>query len=203
MNHLHIKQHVRKIEFFPKISRQFKITFYFRPAVNQNKSISQSSKTSNSKSFHQFMSAKSIRAKSSPFIEIMSERSIVLSYKMLSIFDDISFTFALYFYKGQTLNRDFNFCSQWTRVHQVNQSKVAHYQECLDSESKRIFAGHYVGRQASNIPLMVLIKKNNLHTCRRCFRAFRFNNDLHGHLRCTHLEHRRRRSAERRPWRNF
>ena len=62
-NFLHTKYHIKKIEFFLKISHQFKITFYFRFAVNQNKSISQNSKTSNSKSFQQYTFAKSNRVK--------------------------------------------------------------------------------------------------------------------------------------------
>ena len=76
-----------------------------------------------------------------------------------------------------------------------------HYQECNDSmhdsKSKRIFVEQYVDRHVSNISLMTLIKKINFHICRRCFRIFRFNNDLHEHLRCIHLKHRHRRFVER------
>ena len=44
---------------------QINITFYFKSAINQSKSINQNSKISNSKSFDQFMIAKSIRIISS------------------------------------------------------------------------------------------------------------------------------------------
>ena len=77
MNLLHIKQHIKKIEFFPKIFYQSKITSYFSSAANQSKTISQSSKTSNSRSFHQHMLAEAIRNTLSKW----SEKSIILSYK--------------------------------------------------------------------------------------------------------------------------
>ena len=60
--------HIKKIEFFSKKFRQFKITFYFRFAINQNKIINQNSKTSNSKNFRQFMFAKMNRVKFSFFV---------------------------------------------------------------------------------------------------------------------------------------
>ena len=71
--------HIKKIEFFSKIFHQFKITFYFRFAINQNKSINQNSKTSNSKNFHQFMFAKMNRVKFT--LSKKFEKSIILSYK--------------------------------------------------------------------------------------------------------------------------
>ncbi|KAG7005094.1 hypothetical protein G7Y79_00021g049610 [Physcia stellaris] len=197
--------HTKRGPSFPKVSNQAKITSYFRPAANQSASISQGSKTPNPKSFHQLMPAESIRAKSLPptFMKPAPENSAVSPYKMPSISDGIPFTPAPYPYKGHALNGGPNFCSQWTRTHQVNQSEASLCQGCGDSTNgskpERIYAGQYVGRHPPNTPLMALIKKTNPHTCRRCFRAFRSNNDLHGHLRCTHLEHRHRRSAERTP----
>ncbi|KAG6994143.1 hypothetical protein G7Y79_00046g081940 [Physcia stellaris] len=187
--------HTKKTESPPKLSRQAKITTYFRPATNQNASISQGSKTPNPRSFHQRMPAESIRAKSLPptFTKPAPENSIVSPYKMPSISDGIPFTPAPYPYKGHALNGGPNFCSQRIRPQQVSQSKAVDYQECEDSmhgSKARLFAGWYVGRKTS---------KTSPHTCRRCFRAFRSNNDLHGHLRCTHLEHRRRRSTEQIP----
>ena len=90
------------------------------------------------------------------------------------------------------------------KAQQINQSKVSNYKECekhefeefqsmYDSKTKLAFVEHYVDRQTSSISLMILIKKNNSHTCHRCFRTFRFKNDLHEHFRCIHLNHRRRR----------
>lgn len=110
MNLLHSNQQIKKHASFSCVFHQVKITFYFKLAVNQNALISQSSKTSNLKSFQQLIFAKAIRVKFTSFIEIVSEKSIVSLYKMLFIFDDISFTFALYFYKDYAFNEDFNFC---------------------------------------------------------------------------------------------
>ena len=78
------QSHIKKIEFFSKISRQFKITFYFKFAINQNKSIIQNSKTSNSKNFQQHTFAKSNRIK---FIfNKWFEKSINLFYKTSTFF---------------------------------------------------------------------------------------------------------------------
>ena len=60
-----------------------------------------------------------------------------------------------------------------------------------DSKTKFAFVEQYVDRQISKI--FVCIKIFNFHTCRRCFRVFRFNNELHEHVRCIHLNYRRRR----------
>ena len=59
--------HIKKIEFFSKISRQFKITFHFKFAINQIKLINQNSKTSNSKIFQQYTFTNSNRIKSNDF----------------------------------------------------------------------------------------------------------------------------------------
>ena len=183
MNLLHIK----KNSTFSCVFHQIKITFYFKFAINQNASINQNSKISNSKNFYQFMFAKSIRVKFLSLIEITSKKSRISSYEMFFIFDDISFTFVFYFYK---------FCNQWIKSEQINQSKILFMK--FDSKSKRIYVEHYVDRHFSKISLMILIKKFNFHTCCRCFRIFRFNNDLHEHFRCIHLKHRhRRRFVER------
>ena len=94
MNLLHSNHQIKKHASFSCVSRQIKITFYFKLAVNQNASISQNSKTSKSKSFRQLMFAKSIRVKFlfSIFMKSISENSIVSSYKMLSISEDIFYT---------------------------------------------------------------------------------------------------------------
>ena len=187
--------HIKKIEFFSKIFKQIQIIFYFRFAVNQKASISQNSKTSKSKSFRQFMFAKSIRIKfiSIEFlflIEIMSKKSIVSSYKMHFIFENILYTFisriSFMFYSINMHESDRKCCIQNIETfQQINQSKVW--------KSKRIYVEQYVDRHFSNISLMILIKKINFYTCRRCFRIFRSNNDLHEHFRCIHLKYRRRR----------
>ena len=60
---------------------QSRITFYFMFAVNQKTSISQISKSSNSKSFQQHTFAKSIR-----FVSALSKNSIFSLYKKSNIF---------------------------------------------------------------------------------------------------------------------
>ena len=72
--------HIKKIEFSSKVSHQVKITFYFKSVANQNKSISQSSKTSNSKNFQQRTLAKSNRIKFND-LNKWFEKTIILSYK--------------------------------------------------------------------------------------------------------------------------
>ncbi|KAG6989857.1 hypothetical protein G7Y79_00062g093350 [Physcia stellaris] len=71
--------HTRKTESPPKISRQSKITSYFRPAANQSTSISQGSKTPNPRSFQQHTPAESNRAKYIP--SKWSEKSAIIPYK--------------------------------------------------------------------------------------------------------------------------
>ena len=104
---------IKKNSSFSRLFHQVKITFYFRSAVNQSKSISQSLKTSNSRSFQQHTFAKSIRNtlnkwlkksiissyKISIFFRLFtSENLSVLSYKLLAIFDRSSslFTFRVF-----------------------------------------------------------------------------------------------------------
>ena len=187
--------HIKKRESFSKFSRQIKITVYFKFVINQKKSISQNSKISNSKIFYQFMFAKMIRIKFLFFRKTTSKKSIVLLYKMFFIFDDISFTFVFNFYKNHAFNENFNFCNQWIKIHQINQSETLFIK--FNSKFERIYVEQYVDRHVSNISLIILIKKINFHTCRRCFRIFRFNNDLHEHFRCIHLKYRHRRFIER------
>ena len=67
----------RQSRFFSM--HQSRIIFYFMSAVNQKTSISQSLKSSNSKSFQQSTSAKTIRS-------ALSEKSIISSYKKSNIF---------------------------------------------------------------------------------------------------------------------
>ena len=71
-NLLHIRYQVKKHASSSCVFYQVKIIAYFKSAVNQSISISQNSKTSNSKSFRQRMFAKTIR--------------IVLSLKSIKIF---------------------------------------------------------------------------------------------------------------------
>ena len=68
--------------FFRAFSDQMQIIVYFKSTVNQKSSISQISKNSKSKISKQHMFAKSIRT---VFSEILFEKSIELSYKMLEI----------------------------------------------------------------------------------------------------------------------
>ena len=92
-NELFTHQTMRqKNRIFFKISRQFKI-FFFRFAINQNAFINQNSKTLKLKIFCQFIFAKSIRVKFLFFIKIMSKKSIVSSYKMFFIFENIFYIF--------------------------------------------------------------------------------------------------------------
>ena len=203
MDLLHSNHQAKKHASSPCASRQAKITSYFKPAANQKASISQGSKTPNPKSFHQLMPAESIRTKSLPPRETMPEKWTVSPYKMPSISYGIPFTPPPY--SGYAVHQGRKCCIQNIEApQQVSQSEASLYQGYSDSTNgskpERIYAGHYLGRHPPDTPLMALIKKSNPHTCRRCFRAFRSNNDLHGHLRCTHLEHRhRRRSTERPP----
>ncbi|KAG7001534.1 hypothetical protein G7Y79_00031g066490 [Physcia stellaris] len=73
-------QHTKKTESSPKVSRQSKITSYFRPTTNQSITISQGSKTPNPRSFQQHTPAESNRAKSIPPTK-WSEKSAILPYK--------------------------------------------------------------------------------------------------------------------------
>ena len=67
-------------EFF---SKQLRITVYFKFTINQKSSISQSSKSSKSKSLNQHMSTKSIRI---AFNKNLSDKTINLSYKSTNVF---------------------------------------------------------------------------------------------------------------------
>ena len=66
---------------------QSRIIFYFMFAINQKTSISQISKSSNSKNFQKHTFAKTIRF-------VLSEKSIYSSYELLNIFYVNSKTFA-------------------------------------------------------------------------------------------------------------
>ena len=100
-NLLHIRYFIKKSKSSSKLFNQIKIIAYYKSAVNQNKSIIQNSKNSNSKNFRQRMLAETIRIilnkwfeksinlsyKSSIFFRLhTSEISIVSSYKMSTIF---------------------------------------------------------------------------------------------------------------------
>ena len=142
------------------------------------------------------MFAKTIRVKFLFFIftKSISEISIVSSYKMFFIFENIFYTFisriSFMFYSINMHESNRKCCIQNVETfQQINQSKIW--------KSKRIFVKQYVDRHVSNISLIILIKKINFHTCRRCFRTFRFNNDLHKYFRCIYLKHRRRRFIQR------
>ena len=80
----HIKHHIKNDAHFRIIFfffYQVKIIAYFTSAVNQSQSISQNSKTSNSKSYRQHTFAKSNRVKFTFLVNKWSEKSIVLFYK--------------------------------------------------------------------------------------------------------------------------
>ena len=86
MNLLHIKYHIKKNSSFSKFFNQVKIIAYFKlVAINQIKTINQSSKTSNSRNFQQHTFAKSNRVKFTSFVKGVFEKSIILLYK-ISIF---------------------------------------------------------------------------------------------------------------------
>ena len=94
------------------------------------------------------------------------------------------------------------------KIQRIDQSEIEHYKKCekhefekfesmYDSKTKFVFVEQYVDRQISKIFAMIFDKIFIFHTCRRCFRIFRFNNELHEHFRCIHLKHRHRRFVER------
>lgn len=218
-NLLHIKRYTKKSVSSSKLFRQVKIIAYSRSAATQKALISQSSKTSNSKSFRQLMPAEAIRTKSLPLIETTSEKLTVLPYK-LPVFSGRlrPISPVLHLGHGHEIGR--KSCIQSIEESQrFDQSEVKHYQggekpesekfgSAYGAEASRAPAGQYVGRQAPNTSGI-----STSHTCRRCFRAFRSNNEMHEHLRGTHLELRhRRRSTERsllanrrldQPWRKL
>ena len=91
INFRDIKQHIKKIEFFSKIFHQSKIIIYFRFAINQDISINQNSKTSNSKNYRQHTFAKSNRIK---FIfNKWFEKSIISLYKLSTFSRHLFVTF--------------------------------------------------------------------------------------------------------------
>ena len=68
-------------------SEQSRITVYFKPTVNQKISISQTSKSSKSKTSKQYLPAESIRT---VFSKELSEKSLNLSYKKSDVSDESS-----------------------------------------------------------------------------------------------------------------
>ena len=94
-NFLRINDHIKKNKLFSKFFNQIKIIFYFKSAINRSSSISQNSKISNSKNFHQRMLAKTFRTILS-LKSIKSEILINSLYKMIFIF---RFTFLIEFSK--------------------------------------------------------------------------------------------------------
>ena len=97
------------------------------------------------------------------------------------------------------------FCNQnIENFSQIDQSKITNFKKCErfefekfesmhDAKTNRTFVEQYVDRQISKFFAMIFIKIFIFHTCRRCFRIFRFNNELHEHFRCIYLKHDRRR----------
>ena len=79
-NHFSFSQ---SIDARSSVTYQFRIIAYFLSTINQKTSIDQDLKSSNSKSLNQHMPAKSIRI---VFSEILSEKSIKLSYKLPDVF---------------------------------------------------------------------------------------------------------------------
>ena len=155
-------QHIKKIQFFSKISHQFKITFYFRSAANHSKPISQNSKISNSMNFQQHTFAKSNRVKFtfSTFSKWF-EKSIILSYKLSTFFRlFISEISSISLYKMSSISRFQSmiaFCKFTARL--------------LVSSTFRVFL---------NI-------SDSRHVCRICSDIFESNNCLHRHLRAIHF----------------
>ena len=166
---LHIKQHIKKIECSLKIFNQSKIIFYFRFAVNQSKSISQSSKTSNSRNFQQHMSAESNRVK---FIFIKwFEKSIILSYKT-SIFSRLSI-------------------SEISDISSYKMSSISRFQSMI------AFCKFTIRLSVSSISRVSLNISDSRHVCRICSDTFESNNCLHRHLRAIHFDHASRHEFEK------
>ena len=162
--------HIKKIEFFSKISRQFKIIFYFRSvAVNQNKTINQNSKTSNSKNFQQHTLAESNRIK---FIfNKWFEKSIILSYKS-SIFSRL-------------------FISKISSISLYKMSSISCFQSMI---VLRKFSTHL---SVSSILEASFKFSTFFHICRICSDSIESNNDLHRHLRTIHFDHASRHEFEK------
>ena len=74
---LHTRYPTKKSKSPPKLSNQTKITSYYKPAANQNRPITQDSKSSNPRSFRQRMPAETTRITPSKW----SEKSAISPYK--------------------------------------------------------------------------------------------------------------------------
>ena len=162
-NLLRINDRIKKNKSSSKFFNQIKITFYFRFAVNQHRSISQNSKISNSRSFHQLMNAKTIRT----IFNKWFEKSIISSYK-ISIFSRL-FIFEIF------------------SISSYKMSSISSFQSMIASckFSIRILVSS-ISRVCFNI-------SDSRRICRICSDIFESNNDLHRHLRAIHFDQATRR----------
>ena len=160
---------IKKSKSFSKLFNQIRITFYFKFAINQSKSIIQNSKISNSKSFQQHTFAKSNRVKFISFTRNKwFEKSIILSYEISIFFrSSVSEITSILSYKMLVISR-FN-------------SKIEIVKISIKSSIIRVFL---------NI-------SDFRHVCRICNDIFEFNNDLHRHLRAIHFDHAFRHEFEK------
>ena len=135
---LYIKRHINNDANFSNVFffRQIKIIVYFKFTIIKKILINQISKISNSMNFRQYTFAKIIRVNFLFFIftKLNLKKSIVSSYKMLCIFDDIFFTFSrnfLSFIRVFRLNHKHNinyeYCNKLIEFHSINQLKVTFY----------------------------------------------------------------------------
>ena len=162
--------HIKKIEFFSKISHQFKITFYFKFAINQSESITQNSKTSNQRSFQQHTLAKSNRVKFNSFNKWF-EKSIILSYKT-SIVSRLQI-------------------SEISNISSYKMSSISRFQSMIAfCKFSILLSISFIIRISFDIFV-------SCHSCRICSDIFESNNDLHRHLRAIHFDHAFRDESEK------
>ncbi|KAG7008976.1 hypothetical protein G7Y79_00003g008440 [Physcia stellaris] len=150
--------HTRKTESSPKVSRQPKITSYFRPAANQSTSISQGSKTPNPRSLNQLMPAEMSRAKSTPPTKSVSEKSAVLPYKTPT----------------------------FSRLHTSEISSVSPYK--MPGISRFQPGAAICKSSVHLPVSPTIRASSLSHDCRICRGTFGSNNGLHRHLRAIHFD---------------
>ena len=163
----HVKHYIKKNAHSRNVFslHQISITFYFKFAINQSKSINQSSKTSNPRSFQQHMSAKSNRAKS--ILSKWFEKSIILSYKT-SIFSRL-------------------------HISEISSNSSYKMSNISDLQSMIAFCKSSTHLFVSSISRAFFDIFVFSHACRICNDIFESNNVLHRHLRAIHFNQTSRR----------
>ena len=173
---------------------QSRIIVYFLSAVNQKTSISQSLKSSNSKSFQQHTFAKSISLCRSA----LSEKSIISSYKKSDIFyislqSRFSSRFSFAWFRSTRSVSRFSFA--WSRsTRNVSRFSFA-WSRFTRSVSRFSFAwSRFTFSSASSFASSSFFRfQTSNHVCCICFDYFNFRNDLFNYSRSSqrHLSIRR------------